>query len=173
MKRWAREIRAARGWAGAAPARAGLGGSRQSGTRTGELPGWTAGRGARALVADEDPFYRAILAEQLAEAGCLPLVVADGTTAWELLSGSRRVNLVVLNWLLPGMDGYEICRRLAGHPRRPKLILTVGRIVAQAGRTHPILAHADACLVKPFGPEADDACLRRIHATPRTPEDGN
>ncbi|MBS3733735.1 MAG: response regulator transcription factor [Phycisphaerae bacterium] len=115
----------------------------------------------RGLVADDDPFYRAMVAEALWRAGVSPLAVDNGRDAWEVLTGPEPTGLAVVNWLLPDLDGYRICRLLEGRRDRPLLIVMAGSLVTSTGQPDPLLSAADMCLTKPFGPEALRRCLRR------------
>jgi len=48
----------------------------------------------------------------LKEWGLEFVAVGNGTDAWDLLQGSGAPNLILLDWLLPGIDGIELCRRI-------------------------------------------------------------
>jgi len=64
------------------------------------------------LVAEDDITSRTILAAILAKWGYDPLVVEDGSSAWEIMKKSDAPNLAVLDWDMPGMDGLEVCQRI-------------------------------------------------------------
>ncbi len=118
----------------------------------------------RALVAEDDAVCRAMAVACLARLGFAPLGVGDGSAAWALLGGEARFAVLVANWLLPGMDGHAICRRLrtpAGRPGAPQLVILTGGPALDGSDDHPLVADADARLIKPYGPEGLRAALER------------
>jgi sigma-B regulation protein RsbU (phosphoserine phosphatase) len=73
----------------------------------------------RILVAEDDPVTRRILESSLSRLGWDVITAADGTAAWrvlETLHGKHAPELVVLDWMMPGIDGIEICRKLRSTP---------------------------------------------------------
>jgi DNA-binding response OmpR family regulator len=73
----------------------------------------------RILVAEDDPVTRKILAATLERLGWEVTTAADGSEAWqtlETLGGKNAPELVLLDWMMPGMDGIEICRKLRSTP---------------------------------------------------------
>lgn len=64
------------------------------------------------LVAEDDITSRTILAAILSKWGYDPLVVEDGSSAWEIMQKNDAPNLAVLDWDMPGMDGLEVCQRI-------------------------------------------------------------
>lgn len=73
----------------------------------------------RILVAEDDPVTRRLLDVTLARAGWDVTVAADGEAAWRILStleGKNQPELVVLDWMMPEVEGTEICRRLRATP---------------------------------------------------------
>jgi sigma-B regulation protein RsbU (phosphoserine phosphatase) len=105
----------------------------------------------RALVADDDPVARVILARALPEWAVEPIVVADGVAAWEVITSGNAPSLAIMDWEMPGLDGPELCRRIRGNPATASMyvILLTSRDAAEdvvAG----LDAGADDYLVKPF-----------------------
>jgi sigma-B regulation protein RsbU (phosphoserine phosphatase) len=105
----------------------------------------------RALVADDDPVARTILARALPEWAIEPIVVADGVAAWEVITSGNAPSLAIMDWEMPGLDGPELCRRIRGNPATASMyaILLTGRDTVEdvvAG----LDAGADDYLVKPF-----------------------
>jgi two-component system response regulator MprA len=113
----------------------------------------------RILVVDDDPKMLSLMRRGLSFAGYPVDLAADGEEALEL-AREHPPDLVVLDVMLPGLDGVEVCRRLrTGDPELPILILTAkGRI---PDRVAGLDAGADDYLVKPF---AFDELLARIRA---------
>jgi DNA-binding response OmpR family regulator len=67
------------------------------------------------LVAEDDAVTRKVLVATLERLGWEVITAADGTAAWdalETLGGGNAPELVLLDWMMPGMDGIEICRKL-------------------------------------------------------------
>lgn len=73
----------------------------------------------RILVAEDDPVTRKILAATLERLGWEVTTASDGSEAWtalEKLGGKDAPEIVLLDWMMPGMDGIEICRKLRSTP---------------------------------------------------------
>ncbi|MEX0702986.1 MAG: diguanylate cyclase [Planctomycetales bacterium] len=64
------------------------------------------------LIADDDPVSRLRLERTLAKWGYDTIAVRDGDAAWDVLSRLDAPRLALLDWVMPGMDGVEICRRV-------------------------------------------------------------
>src|ERR1700678_4721134 len=82
---------------------------------------------ARVLVVDDDPIVAEVGVDYLRNAGMEPRHAADGPTALSLAE-EWRPDLVVLDLMLPGIDGLEVCRRLRqawdGQAALPGVMLT-------------------------------------------------
>ena len=105
----------------------------------------------RVLVAEDDLVTRLYLAGLLAKWGYDVTSVDDGKCACEMLRQEDGPSLALLDWMMPGMDGVEICRRVRNRVRgRPLyLVLLTGR-AQQEDVVHGLEAGADDYLVKPF-----------------------
>jgi two-component system, OmpR family, response regulator MprA len=115
--------------------------------------------GRQLLVVDDEPPMRAALKRALELGGFEVALAADGA---EGLSSAAEIrpDLVVLDVLMPGVDGLEVCRTLrAGGNRTPILMLTARDAVAD--RVEGLEAGADDYLVKPF---ALEELLARVRA---------
>jgi DNA-binding response OmpR family regulator len=75
------------------------------------------------LLIDDDQILLELLAGHLATAGYHPLAVSDGRSGLRLVADSRP-DLVVLDVMMPGMDGWEVCRRLREKSNVPIIMLT-------------------------------------------------
>jgi DNA-binding response OmpR family regulator len=64
------------------------------------------------LVADDDPVSRHALQAMLRKRGHQIVTASDGEEAWQILRREDPPKIAVLNWLMPSMDGTEICRRV-------------------------------------------------------------
>ena len=114
---------------------------------------------ARLLVVDDDPKILSMLRRGLSFEGYQVDIAEDGPSA--LAAARDRVpDLVVLDVMMPGLDGLEVCRRLrAGAGEVPILMLTARDTVQD--RVSGLDAGADDYLVKPF---AFDELLARVRA---------
>jgi two-component system response regulator MprA len=113
-----------------------------------ELPDlYRPGPRPRVLVVDDEPAISSFLRMGLARFGYDVTVAATGPDTLALID-SDRFDLVVLDVMLPGMDGVEVCRRLRGDPELLILMLTARDAVAE--RVAGLEAGADDYLVKPF-----------------------
>ena len=115
----------------------------------------------RVLVAEDDPTSRVLLASMLKKWGHEPVCAADGLEAWNLLCQEDAPRLVLLDWVMPGLDGPEVCRRLraAETSDPPFVIMLTGR--AEKGDIILGLdAGANDYLSKPYDPDELRARLR-------------
>ncbi|MCP3819407.1 response regulator transcription factor [Streptomyces sp. A3M-1-3] len=104
---------------------------------------------AHVLVVDDDPTVAEVVAGYLDRAGYTAERAADGPTALAR-AAARRPDLVVLDLMLPGMDGLEVCRTLRGTGPVPVIMLT-----ARGDEDDRILGletGADDYVTKPFSP---------------------
>src|SRR5512135_2156765 len=70
------------------------------------------GRLMKVLVADDDPLLRAGVEELLSESGYEVTSVKDGGAALEVLCAPSAPQIAVLDWMMPEMNGTDVCRRL-------------------------------------------------------------
>jgi two-component system, OmpR family, response regulator MprA len=113
----------------------------------------------RVLVVDDDPKIVSMMRRGLIFAGYEVATADSGEAALEQMLGELP-NVVILEVMLPGLDGLEVCRRMrAAEPRLPILLLTARDRVPD--RVAGLDAGADDYLVKPF---AFDELLARIRA---------
>jgi CheY-like chemotaxis protein len=81
------------------------------------------------LLADDDGLYRRLLGRALTEWGYEAQAVSDGPAAWEALRAPGAPRLALLDWMMPGLDGPEVCRLARAQPpaEPPYLILLTSR----------------------------------------------
>ena len=105
------------------------------------------------LIADDDPVYRTLVESLLVEWGYEVALACDGNEAWEILQRSEAPELVILDWMMPGIDGFEICQRVrqADLPREVYIILMTGTS-RKEDIIKVLVAGADDYLIKPFEP---------------------
>lgn len=103
------------------------------------------------LVADDDPMYRAALKRWLEEWGYDVTLVADGAHAWEAMSQESAPELLIVDWVMPEIDGTELCRRIRQRERTPyPYILLVTAKDEKQDVVRGLDAGADDYLTKPF-----------------------
>jgi sigma-B regulation protein RsbU (phosphoserine phosphatase) len=114
----------------------------------------------RILIAEDEAVSRRLLHKSLGLWGYEVVVCEDGSHAWEMLQGADRPQIAVLDWMMPGMDGPDICRRVRteGGPQQPYLILLTGRTSMEDIVTG-LKAGADDYLTKPVNREELEARL--------------
>jgi DNA-binding response OmpR family regulator len=115
------------------------------------------------LVVDDDDEIRELLCDYLSEGGDLVLAAADGPQMWEQLE-QHKVDLVVLDLMLPGEDGLSLCRRLQGMPGLSVIMLSAKGTALD--RIIGLEVGADDYLAKPFEPRE---LIARIKAVLRRP----
>ena len=105
----------------------------------------------RVLVADDDPVYRRLLESTLSSWGFEVSLANDGSAAWKRLSGEDGPQLAILNWIMPSMDGAEVCCRLKEHRGlRPIYIIMLTARGSATDVAAGLRAGADDYVVKPF-----------------------
>jgi two-component system phosphate regulon response regulator PhoB len=104
---------------------------------------------ARLLVVEDDDTIRETVSEAMALEGFAVSTAADGQQAWQMLCDAP-FDLVVLDLMLPGLNGLDLCRRLRG-TRQPPLILVISARDSETDRVLGLEVGADDYLVKPFG----------------------
>ena len=105
------------------------------------------------LIADDDPTYRSLLEGLLREWHFEAIVVEDGQQAWEILQRKDAPKLVLLDWMMPEMDGFEVCKNVRDMDDGDNtyiLIITGSRSKKDMMRV--VVAGADDYLMKPFEP---------------------
>jgi diguanylate cyclase (GGDEF)-like protein len=108
----------------------------------------------KVLLAEDSHVYRHLIVSQFEEWGFSLVSAKDGKEAWKLLSGPDAPRLALLDWVLPEIDGLEICRRL--RERSEKMPYTYTILLTAKSKKQEMLeamdAGADDFLAKPFDP---------------------
>jgi len=122
----------------------------------------------RLLVVDDDPGIRAVVRAYASREGFEVEEAADGERADRRVAEQPPVDLVVLDLMIPGIDGWELCQRWRGAGGPPVIMLT-----ARATESERVLGlglGADDYVVKPFSPlelmARVKAVLRRSEGAP-------
>jgi DNA-binding response OmpR family regulator len=123
------------------------------------------------LVVDDEPTIAEVVARYLERAGYRTRIAADGTQALEQVA-RQRPDLVVLDLMLPGIDGLEVMRRLR-QPERERERIGLILLTAKGEESDRVIGlrlGADDYVVKPFSPvelvARVDAVLRRVDSSP-------
>jgi DNA-binding response OmpR family regulator len=106
--------------------------------------------GHRVLVVDDDPTVSDVVRRYLEQDGCEVRLAADGADGLAAVA-AQRPDLVVLDLMMPGIDGLEVCRRLRRQlPDLPVIMLTA--LGEEADRVLGLEVGADDYVTKPFSP---------------------
>jgi|YelNatPaOPRAMG01_1025707.scaffolds.fasta_scaffold179533_2 DNA-binding response OmpR family regulator len=114
--------------------------------------------GQKILIIDDNPAITRLLGSVLTQAGYGVVSTNDPLDGLNLVA-REQPDLVVMDLCMPGVDGWELCRRIRSGHRMPILVLTVLGEAADIERT--FLAGADAYMSKPF---SIDGFLERVRA---------
>src|SRR5215470_10511227 len=106
--------------------------------------------GTRVLVVDDDPTVSDVVRRYLERAGYTVALVADGVTALNEYA-RQRPDLVILDLMLPGLDGLEVCRRLRLQPGSAPIIMLTA-LGEETDRIAGLQMGADDYVTKPFSP---------------------
>jgi DNA-binding response OmpR family regulator len=114
---------------------------------------------ATVLVVDDEPIVREVVVRYLARAGHRTLEAADGISARGVIEAAD-LDLVVLDVMLPGTDGLELCRWIRGRSELPVIMLTARG--EEADRIVGLELGADDYVTKPFSPRELAARVRSV-----------
>ncbi len=107
----------------------------------------------RILIADDSHVSRRLLEAHLHKWGHEVQVAVDGTAAWEAMQQKDAPALAILDWMMPGLDGVEICRRArARAPAHPLYIIVLTARSEPEDIVQALDAGADDYVTKPFHP---------------------
>ena len=115
----------------------------------------------RILIADDDAITRRLLETILSKWGYEVQIAADGDQAWAAMQGAEAPKLAILDWMMPGLDGVEICRRARQRMDVPYVYMM---LLTSKVRKEDIIegmdAGADDYLTKPFNRHELEVRLR-------------
>lgn len=105
----------------------------------------------RVLIADDDPFSSAIMQAVLTSGGHECVMARDGREAWEILQGKDAPRIVFLDWMMPEIDGIELCRRIRERPGAEYVYIAILSVRnKQRDITLGFHAGADDFITKPY-----------------------
>jgi two-component system, OmpR family, response regulator ResD len=126
----------------------------------------------KVLVVDDDPTVAEVVVGYLERAGFDTAHAADGPTALEL-AFAEMPDLVVLDLMLPGMDGLDVCRRLRERGPVPVPVVMLTALGDESDRVLGLEVGADDYVTKPFSPRElvlrVQSVLRRVTAPAPSP----
>jgi len=108
----------------------------------------------RALVADDDRIATAILVRALNSWEIDTVVAHDGDEAWAALTAGPVPEIVIVDWMMPGLDGLELCRRIRANATMATIYVML--LTAKSARVDLVTgldAGADDYMTKPIDPE--------------------
>ena len=122
----------------------------------------------RILIAEDEPVSREVLAAYLTQWGHEVVACADGAEAWKALQHADAPRLVLLDWLMPEMNGLEVCRKLRETSgAKPAYIILVTAKDRKKDIVAGLQAGADDYVVKPFD---EDELRARVQVGARVVE---
>jgi sigma-B regulation protein RsbU (phosphoserine phosphatase) len=120
------------------------------------------------LIGEDDPISRRMLQATLVKWGCEVVVCKDGSEAWVKLQSHEAPRMAILDWMMPGMDGVQVCRNLRKLTQAPRTYII---LLTAKGRSQDVVAGlaagADDYVTKPFD---RDELHARVQAGFRTIE---
>jgi diguanylate cyclase (GGDEF)-like protein len=104
----------------------------------------------KALIAEDSPTFRLALERMLKKWGYEVVMAENGLQAWEILQVADPPRLAILDWMMPGLDGVDVCRRVRDLNREPYtyILLLTGKNTSEE-LVEGMEAGADDYLTKP------------------------
>jgi DNA-binding response OmpR family regulator len=93
------------------------------------------------LIADDDTLSRHLLERQLRSWSYDVVTARDGAEAWEILRTPESPRLAVLDWVMPGLDGPELCQRIRAQGQEPYIYVL---LLTAKHRREDVVAGLDA-----------------------------
>lgn len=114
----------------------------------------------KVLVAEDEPSILFVLEMFLKKWGYDVISACNGAEAWQILQEEGAPRLAILDWMMPCMQGVEICREVRKRTEQPKVYILLLTAKAQkADILAGLGAGADDYMTKPFDPEELRLCL--------------
>jgi diguanylate cyclase (GGDEF)-like protein len=115
----------------------------------------------RVLIADDDPVSCRLLDHLLRKWDYEVIAARNGVDAWEVLQADHAPRIALLDWMMPGLDGLEICRRVRARSAKPYVYIMLLTANDKVGNlVEGLESGADDYLTKPFHPQELRARLR-------------
>jgi len=108
----------------------------------------------RILIAEDDSTSRLLLTRVLEGWGYEVAVTSDGAAAWDALQAEGAPRLAILDWMMPGMDGVEVCRRVrARETLQPPYMILLTALGDKDSVVKGLESGADDYVGKPYDPD--------------------
>jgi sigma-B regulation protein RsbU (phosphoserine phosphatase) len=108
----------------------------------------------RILIAEDDPVSRYVLEAMLKNWAYDLVVTSTGLEAWDALQAENAPQLAVLDWMMPGMDGVDVCRNLRSTmPAKPAYVILLTAKAEKNNIVEGLEAGANDYVIKPFARE--------------------
>lgn len=107
--------------------------------------------GNSVLIAEDDPLFRRVIERWFERWDYRVTVVENGLDAWDVLQREDAPHMAILDWMMPGMDGLELCRKIRSREKGPYLYVLL--LTARDEKQDVVAgleAGADDYLTKPF-----------------------
>ncbi len=104
------------------------------------------------LIADDDPVYREVVGSLLAKWDFEVLQAGDGKEALEVLNGKDPPQLLILDWEMPNIDGYQVAKTIQKSALWDKTYILMITGDGKRPDLQQVLLYADDYLIKPFDP---------------------
>jgi DNA-binding response OmpR family regulator len=101
------------------------------------------------VIAEDDLVSRTLMSSLMEKWGFKPVITKDGHEAMAALRGQQGPTLALLDWMMPGMDGLEVCRRVRESKKMVYVVMLTAR-GAKENIVEGLHAGADDYLIKPF-----------------------
>ena len=104
----------------------------------------------KVLIADDDPPTRVLLRAAISQWGYQVIEAQNGEEAWDLLQQADAPRLIILDWLMPKIDGIDLCRRIKGSLEYHPYVILLTQVAGTSNIIKGLEAGADEFLSKPF-----------------------
>jgi diguanylate cyclase (GGDEF)-like protein len=112
----------------------------------------------KVLAVDDSEAYRRILKKAIFSLGHTCLVAEDGISAWELFEQGG-VDVVISNWMMPGLEGIELCQKIRKSDRPYAYFILFSAREGHKNVIRGMRSGADDYLAKPLNPDELESCL--------------
>lgn len=116
------------------------------------------------LVADDEPVSRTVVGAMLRKAGYVVTLSSDGEDAWQRLSSANPPAIALLDWMMPGLDGPEIIKRIRASDQRPTYLILLTSRDSSADVVAGLKAGANDYVTKPAD---EDELIARVNVGAR------
>jgi DNA-binding response OmpR family regulator len=104
----------------------------------------------KVLIADDDPPTRVLLRAAISQWGYKVIESRDGQEAWDCLQEADAPQLIILDWLMPKIDGVDLCRRIKKELAYRPYVILLTQVAGTSNIIKGLEAGADEFLSKPF-----------------------